>query len=59
MDEPMSSRRVSGEAVGEERSLQLRPAKGVGGWFKMGALTFAIVVALAIIFAVAIIVAAR
>jgi hypothetical protein len=59
MNERKNSSRSGDEMVGEERPVDVPPARGVTGWFTMGTLTFAIVIVVAIVFVVAIIVAAR
>lgn len=50
--------RVRPETVGEDRLPEAKPAGRVGGWFKMGVLTWTVVVVVALVFLAAILIAA-
>ncbi len=57
MQDTGNTPRVNPEAVGQERPSEREPGKAVGGWFGVGALTWIVVILLAVAFVVAIIVA--
>lgn len=53
-----ASGQAVGQAVGQDRPSSAPAGGAAGSWFKFGALTFSVVIGLALVFALAIVVAA-
>ena len=59
MSDPGNTPRLDPDAAGQDRAPKAQRETAVGGWFKVGALVWIVVIVVAVVFVVAIIAAAR
>ena len=59
MSDPGNTPRLDPDVAGQDRAPEAQRETAVGGWFKVGALVWIVVIVVAVVFIVAIITAAR